>query len=51
MASGERLEGSMSPVLSQVEGMRIRVSCVSEVEGVNGGVFVIGLELGKNVQL
>jgi hypothetical protein len=31
--------------------MRIRVACVSEVEGVDGGVFVIGLGIGKNVQL
>ena len=29
--------------------MRIRVVCVSEVEGVDGGVFVIGLGIRKNV--
>lgn len=29
--------------------MRIRVAVVSEVEGLDGGVFVIGLGIRKNV--
>jgi hypothetical protein len=39
----------MSPALSKLKGIRIRVACVSEVEGVDGGVFVIGLGIRKNV--